>query len=259
MGSTPRSTVVLGEALAVLATLADGTVDAVITDPPYSSGGAYRSDRMAPAREKYQASSILAPRADFTGDNRDQRAYGYWCALWLSECLRVAKPGAPLVVFTDWRQLPTTTDAIQAGGWIWRGIVPWNKTEGARKQRGRFTSQCEFAVWGSSGPMPEERGVGCLPGFISAFPNPREKHHIAGKPIEVMLELVEICEAGGLILDPFCGSGSTGVAALRTGRSFLGVEQIEEHANTARARLEAEAAGLSLEAHRGGQLALGTT
>jgi site-specific DNA-methyltransferase (adenine-specific) len=265
-----------GEALAELAKMPTASVDLLCTDPPYSSGGAFRGDRMASARDKYEQNHVVNKRADFTGDNRDQLSYAYWTALWLSEALRVAKPGAPAILFTDWRQLPTTTNAMQAGGFIWRGIVAWDKTAGCRPQMGRFASQCEFAVWGSAGPMPDERGVGCLPGFfatpeqldidddldgvlppsVSVFPDPRHKHHIAGKPVALMVELLKICEPGGLVLDPFAGSGSTGVAALRTGRRFVGVEMLDEHIRKARKRLAAEAAGVSLEAHEAGQIAL---
>src|SRR5262245_19338692 len=103
-----RWALVEGEALSVLRELPDACVDAVVTDPPYSSGGAYRGDRTASTGEKYVQNGTLTVRPSFGGDNRDQRAFGYWCALWLAECLRIAKPGAPICVFTDWRQLPTT-------------------------------------------------------------------------------------------------------------------------------------------------------
>lgn len=105
-----------GEALAVLRTLPDASADALICDMPYSSGGAFRGDRMASTDEKYVQYESQGRRPDFAGDNRDQRSFAYWCALWMSECLRIAKPGALGAVFTDWRQLPTTTDAFQAGG-----------------------------------------------------------------------------------------------------------------------------------------------
>ncbi len=136
--------------LARLRDMPDACVDAVITDAPYSSGGFTRGDRMAAPSAKYEQSGQKLERVDFAGDNRDQRSFGYWCALWLAECLRIARPGSPICLFTDWRQLPTTTDALQAGGWVWRGILPWDKTEGARPMRGRFTAQCEYVVWGSA-------------------------------------------------------------------------------------------------------------
>lgn len=141
------------------------------------------------------------------------------------------------MLFTDWRQLPATTDALQAGGWVWRGIVPWYKPS-ARPQAGRFTSQCEYVVWGSKGPMPMDYtpGVKTLPGFYQASP-PRERDHQTQKPMDVMRALVRIAEAGGLILDPFAGSGTTLVAAKEEGYRAIGCEMVATHCEIAARRL----------------------
>lgn len=213
-----------GDSLAFLKTLETGSVDAVITDPPYSSGGAFRGDRMTETASKYVQGGTDIERANFNGDNRDQRAYGYWCALWLGECLRVARVGAPICLFTDWRQLPTTTDALQAGGWVWRGVVPWNKTEAARPLYGRFRPQCEYVVWGSNGPMPLNDGGEALPGFFTYVVKQSEKFHMTGKPPSLMSDILRITKPGETILDPFMGSGTTGVACLLNHRSFIGIE-----------------------------------
>lgn len=218
-----RATLRLGNALALLSNLPDGAVDAVIADPPYSSGGAMRSDRTgSSSRTKYTSSDAQHTLEAFSGDNRDQRGYRYWSALWLAEALRVTRTGGVCIVWTDWRQLPVTTDAIQAGGWVWRGIVPWSKVN-YRPQMGRFGAACEYVVWGSNGPMSERTDVGCLPGFYEAMP-PRDRVHITQKPLDVMRGMVRICPPGGLVLDPFAGSCTTGVAALIEGRRFLGFE-----------------------------------
>lgn len=232
------TTLYQADALAVLADLPTASVDALITDPPYSSGGMMRSDRMGSTTSKYvQSDSSNRDLAEFTGDNRDQRSYAYWCALWLAEARRVVKVGGVALLFTDWRQLPATTDALQAGGWVWRGIVPWYKPS-ARPQGGRFTAQCEYVVWGSNGPMSVEMvaGVKVLPGFYQASP-PRERDHQTQKPIDVMRALCRIADDGGTILDPFAGSGTTLVAAKEEGYRAIGVEQIAAHCDTASKRL----------------------
>jgi site-specific DNA-methyltransferase (adenine-specific) len=195
-------------------------------------------------------------RPDFAGDNRDQHAFLAWCALWMSECLRVAKPGSPICVFSDWRQLPSVTDAIQMAGWIWRGVLVWDKTEAARPCMGRFSSQCEYVVWGSAGPMPERADIGVLHGVIREPVTRSDKHHIAGKPTPVMKDIARICPSDGVIVDPFAGSGTTGVGALLVGRRFIGIELIEEYARVARERLAATENGVSLEEYRAGQMAL---
>jgi site-specific DNA-methyltransferase (adenine-specific) len=238
--------VIQGDCLDVLRGMPDASVDAIVADPPYSSGGAFRSDRTAAPSSKYSPNTEAGRYGDFAGDNRDQRAYGYWCALWLAECLRIVKPGGSCSLFTDWRQLPTTTDALQAGGWVWRGIAVWDKTESARPAKGRYRNQCEYVVWGSRGPLGTEvgttdDGVACLPGVWRKSMAGLEKDHVAQKPVEVLGGVVAICPKGGTILDPFCGSGTTGVACMQTGRNFIGIELDAGYCDIARRRI-AEAA-----------------
>jgi site-specific DNA-methyltransferase (adenine-specific) len=228
-------TIYHGDAMAVLRELPSESVDCIITDPPYSSGGMYRGDRAASTTAKYVQSGQVLQHGDFAGDNRDQRAYLAWCSLWLAECLRIAKPGAVCALFTDWRQLPITTDALQAGGFIWRGIGAWDKTEAARPMKGRYRNQCEYLVWGSRGGMADAGP--CLPGVWRVTVGGSEKHHIAGKPEKLMQMLVEICPPGGTVLDPFCGSGTTLKAAKQTGRRAVGIEIGEQWATVARDRL----------------------
>jgi site-specific DNA-methyltransferase (adenine-specific) len=214
-------TIYHGDALAVLRELPSESVDCIITDPPYSSGGMYRGDRAASTTAKYVQSGQVLQHGDFAGDNRDQRAYLAWCSLWLAECLRIAKPGAVCALFTDWRQLPITTDALQAGGFIWRGIGAWDKTEAARPMKGRYRNQCEYLVWGSRGGMADAGP--CLPGVWRVTVGGSEKHHIAGKPEKLMQMLVEICPPGG--------------TAKETGRRAVGIEIGEQWATVARDRL----------------------
>jgi site-specific DNA-methyltransferase (adenine-specific) len=156
-------------------------------------------------------------------------------------------------MFTDWRQLPSTTDAVQAGGWVWRGIVVWDKTEGCRPSMGRFAAQSEYVVWGTAGPSRDRKDVGCLWGVIRERVRSADKHHVTGKPTRVLQRLVRICPRDGIVLDPFAGSGTTGVAALLEGRRFVGVELTEEYCAIARQRLEATEANVSVEKLRAGQ------
>lgn len=236
--SDDRATLYRGDALAVLQSLPDASVDALVTDPPYSSGGMVRGDRVGnDVKAKYSGSYGKQPdHAEFSGDNRDQRAYGYWCALWLSECLRVIKPGGLALLFTDWRQLPTTTDALQAGGFVWRGIVPWAKPT-SRPMPGGFSSSCEYVVWGSSGPMERDYTGGVyLPGFFQAAA-PREREHLTQKPVDVMRDMLKVVPEGGTVLDLFMGSGTTGVAAMLERRRFIGSELTPHYAEVAERRI----------------------
>ena len=160
--SSGNVTLFHGDALRVLTTLTDASVDAVLTDPPYSSGGQSMSARQADPAQKYQQSGTKRQYPPMLGDNKDQRSWILWSTLWLSECWRIAQDGAPLMVFTDWRQLPALTDAVQAAGWAWRGIVAWDKRS-ARPQIGRFRQQCEYVLFASKGRFAAPTRA-CLPG-----------------------------------------------------------------------------------------------
>jgi len=238
-----------GDALRVLADMPDASVDALITDPPYSSGGMVRGDRNQPTEQKYRGwsqnadGSSRAPTATyagFTGDTRDQRGYAYWFALWAGECLRIAKPGAHFITFTDWRQLPTTTDAVQAAGWVWRGVAVWDKGIG-RPMRGRFRNHVEYLIWATNGPVAEED---CYLDsvFRVAPPRPNTRQHLTEKPVRLLRHLMPLVPQGGVVLDPFMGSGTTGVAALAEGRRFVGVEMTQHYYDVATRRI-ATAAG----------------
>lgn len=222
-----------GESLAFMRSLPPGSVDGVITDPPYSSGGQFRGDRVNGTEAKYGGSEFAGDHDEFAGDSRDQKAYMLWTSIWVSEAMRVCKSGAPFAAFTDWRQISATIDAVQAGGAVFRGVFVWDKTEGARPVLGRPRNQCEFAVWGSFGAMP--LGGPAIPGCVTQSVG--EKFHRTGKPVKVMRELVRMIPAGGIVLDPFCGSGSTGVAAIAEGRRFVGAEMVGQIHSTAVERL----------------------
>ncbi|MGK4581643.1 DNA-methyltransferase [Kitasatospora sp. HPMI-4] len=230
-----------GDALTRLAAIPSNSVDCVITDPPYNSGGRTTQERTGrTARAKYTSADAAHTLADFPGENKDQRSYTYWLSQLLAESYRATKNGGVALVFTDWRQLAATSDALQAGGWIWRGALAWYKPA-ARPQKGRFTQNCEFVLWGSKGPIDGDAHPVYLPGLYTASQPRSGRVHITQKPVSVMRELVKICKPGGTVLDFCAGSGSTGVAAIMEGRNFVGVEVTSHYAEIAEHRLaEAE-------------------
>jgi site-specific DNA-methyltransferase (adenine-specific) len=241
-----------GDALRVLAGLPNESIDLVLADPPYSSGGAFRGDRAQGTGTKYISSDSASQSIeDFTGDVRDQRSYLAWSTLWLSEAYRVLRSGRACAVFTDWRQLPITTDALQAGGFVWRGVCVWDKI-GGRPLAGIANGQAEYVVWGTRGAVDLGHDV-YLPNIIRAStPRAERGLHQTPKPLELLAKLVTLAPPGGVVLDPFTGSGSTLVAARRTGRRGVGVELSHVHAETARLRVIGETAQLNWDDDLGG-------
>lgn len=225
-----------GDCILWLRSLDPGSADALITDPPYSSGGAFRADRAGTTGDKYgKTGGHMQSLPDFHGDNRDQRSFLAWSHLWLSAAYDALRDGAFVALFTDWRQLPVMSDALQSGGFVWRGVFVWHKPN-ARPQRGRPASAAEYVVWGSKGTMPMEGDT--HPGLIAAHP-PRgdSREHQTEKPLEVLRPLVRVVPARGVVLDPFAGSGSLGEACALEDRQYLGCELSAHYAGRANARV----------------------
>jgi len=239
--------VIQGDALRVVPGLPAGAYNLIATDPPYSSGGLFRSDRAVVPLKKYLPDEYHAKYQNmgFSGDNLDQRSWTRWTMEWMGDLLRVAAPGAVLMVFIDWRNLPAMTDAIQGGGWVWRGILPWSKTAAARPHKGYFRNQCEFVLHATAGPLPGEQThaaeVPCLEGFFVYPITNKDKHHPTGKPTALMRDLLAVCPKGGRVLDCFAGSGTTGVAAAQLGLEATLIEKDDHHIETIRRRLVDEA------------------
>lgn len=243
------------EAVKLINALANDSIDALITDPPYSSGGALTAQRKKAPEQKYQQGGQTKTYPTFSGDVRDQRSYEKWLIYWLSDAWPKLKDGAIVAVFTDWRQYPVTAEALQIAGYQWLGVVTWDKTEAARPQLDRFRNQAEYCliarkllftpvdikqkyiIWGCKGSLPKNRGVGVLPGVYRHYLNPNEKQHMTAKPVELMRQIVKITTPGGVILDPFAGSGSTLVAASIEGYQYIGGDIIVHNVEQTNQRL----------------------
>lgn len=233
-----------GEAFAWLRAVPDACADLILTDVPYSSGGAFRGDRNKSTDEKYTNTENQGRRPDFEGDVRDQRGFMAWCSLWMFEALRITKPGGLFATFIDWRMLPILTDAVQSAGWVWRGVAVWDKTEGSRPSIGGMRAQCEFIVWASAGARGTTDDIRegypdapALPGCFRYVVKQADKYHQTGKPTPLLSDLVALAPPGGLIVDPFAGSFTTGVAGVAAGRRVMGCELVGEYCVVARDRM----------------------
>lgn len=224
--------------------------DALISDPPYCSGAAGTSVGADPAK-KYCHSGNTLGRPSFGGDFRDQRSFKYWCSLWIGQALRACRDTAYGLIFTDWRQLATMIDALQAGGFCFKGLISWDKGRGSRApHKGFFRHQCEYIPWGTKGAVPRLTDRGPFDGCYQFPVLQRDKHHMTGKPTALMQKLVQCVPVGGISLDPFCGSGTTLVASALEGRQGIGFEASEEYCEIAARRIEAAQRGELLKFER---------
>jgi site-specific DNA-methyltransferase (adenine-specific) len=238
-------TIYHGEASDVMSSLPEGCVDVLLTDPPYSSGGMFRSDRAGDPAVKYRGwtrkedGSRRPPTAEygsFGGDNLDQWAWIRWVSGWSRDCLKVVRPGGHSFMFTDWRQLPAATDAAQFGGWTWQGLIVWDKGVG-RPMRGRFRNHLEYIVWSVHGAMSDRTEH--YPSTLISVPTVgAEREHVTQKPVELLERLLLVVpHHPPPILDPFMGAGSTLVAARKLGCRAIGIDLDERYCEIAAKRL----------------------
>ena len=108
-------------------------------------------------------------------------------------------------------------------------------------------NECEYAVWATTGAIDRTPVAGAkyLPGaYKFAAPSSEGRIHSTQKPLDLIKALMEIADEGAIVLDPFMGSGTTAVAAIETGRHFIGYELSPEYCALANERVaRAKSAG----------------
>ena len=178
-----------GDCLEVLPTLAAGSVDAVVTDPPYPNTSGHFIDSIPAAKEFLAAAEY-------------ETVLTFW-----SEIDRPSVP-LPLVAVHIWHR-------PNVNGKVYEPIYHF-AMDGV-KRRSEIRAQAVPFQVGSAADYNE---------------------HPTCKPVDTMAWLLGKTE--GTIFDPFMGSGTTGVACVRTGRRFIGCEISEEYFDIARKRIQAE-------------------
>ena len=205
----PINEIICGDCLEVMRGMEADSVDAVVTDPPYGIGE---------SNEKYLMRGLLASPTDFGHYEWDNKIIG---VEYFVEIFRVSRQQ---VIF---------------GGNYYSHVLPprscwlvWDKDNGATD-----FADCELA-WTSLKKAVRRmrwRWNGMLQEDMA---NKEHRVHPTQKPIAVMAWAISfVTPPHGLVLDPFCGSGTTCVAAKREGFNYIGIELSEEYCEIARNRV----------------------
>lgn len=215
------------------------TFDFIFADPPYflSNGGfSVKSGKQ-----------VSVNKGDW------DKSYGYETDFqfhynWIKECQRLLKPNGTIAISGTRHSIYKCATALELLGFRILNEIVWFKPNGAPNLGGRnFAESHETIVWASKNPKSKHTfNYLAMKNYESAsdtFKKPgrqmrdvwvipmtpaREKtfgKHPTQKPLELMLRLIAAStQPGDNILDPFCGSGTTGVAAKILGRNFSGIE-----------------------------------
>jgi site-specific DNA-methyltransferase (adenine-specific) len=209
----------LGDCLEIMRGMPDHSVDLVLTDPPYKVsqkyGGGVDADNLA------AVSSIL---------------------LVMPEISRILKPDRFAAVFYDNRILPFLFEAIRGTRLVYRKQLFLYRRWGiANRWIGwmQCTDPCCLFVNGFDKPFaPAIKGKVKHDTYTKAKPEEESTGHPAQKPLEMVEDLVTwLSDEGDVVVDPFMGSGTTGVACVKLGRRFIGFDNNKEYFNMTQKRI----------------------
>lgn len=219
-----------GNCIELLDNIKENSIDMVLIDPPYSSGGMFSGDRKKSTKEKYTDDDYNGASRfeNFSGDNMDMLALQNFLTLIFIKIRNTMKEGKGIFCFIDWRNITAVINSIQMAGFIYRGILVWNKGN-SRNIQNRFRNDCEFVVWGTNGPDDggNYKEIRFISGncFSVSSVQSKDKNHQTEKPVELLKKILVYSRENDTVLDCFCGSGSTAVACVETGRKFVCMEQ----------------------------------
>jgi modification methylase len=253
--SPDRDRILVGDCVAEMAKLAAESVDLVFADPPYNLQ--LRGDLKRPDDS----------RVDAVDDDWDKfssfAAYDDFTRAWLLACRRLMKPAATLWVIGSYHNIFRVGSILQdLGFWILNDVI-WRKSNPMPNFRGRrFTNAHETLIWAARGAGAKAytfnyealkagnddvqvRSDWTLPlctGEERLKDAAGKKLHPTQKP-ETLLARVILSSSrpDDLVLDPFCGTGTTGAVAKRLRRRFIGIERDGGYAAAAARRIAATA------------------
>ena len=202
-----------GDCLNELKNIEDNTVDLLLTDPPYGTNDKYGKN--------IKRGSAITNFSVMEWDRNLPLEY-------LNECFRIMKDDTWGVVFTDKKEITTIWNYVEKIGFSPRNTFYWIKTNKAPVPNSNFKSSVEVCIVFTKGKTNKkwQRGGTENNYFMSPFVLGKESvNHPTQKPESLMSYFINLLSAeGDVILDPFMGSGTTGVSSIKHGRRFIGIE-----------------------------------
>ena len=201
--------------------LSDNSIDCLVTDPPYKivSGGCTKPLGGVLGSV---TSGILNRNINNvkTGSLFDYNSLSF--AEWMPEVYRVLKPKSHAYIFISGRRLNELTNEALKTGFIWQNLLVWKKQNVTPNKW--YMNQCEFILMLRKGGAKNINDMGsttCL-----EFLNPTgNKTHPTEKPVDLLKHLIlNSTKENETVLDPFMGTGNTGIACIDTNRNFIGFE-----------------------------------
>ena len=205
-----------GDCLEVMKEIPDGSVDMVLADPPYGMG--YQSNYRKQKYRKIENDEALN-----------------WLDYFINECFRVSSEGSAHYFFCSFHNIDKFKQSIEKKFKV-KNFLVWEKNNTSMGDlKGDFAPKVEFVIFATKGRALIR---GKRDPNIFKFKRTGNKFHPTQKPVDLCEYLIgKFSDSGGVILDPFMGSGTTGVAAKNLSRRFIGIELDEEYFKIAARRI----------------------
>ena len=206
-----------GDCLELLKDISDGSVDMVLTDPPY--GIAFKSNHR---KKKYN---------EIKNDKSLE-----WLEKYVCECFRILKHNTAVYFFCSWHNVDVFKQAIEKKFKI-KNILIWEKNNTSMGDlKASYAPKYEMIIFA-------HKGRKLLNGFryadIIKANRTGNKLHPTEKPVDLLeLFIKNSSDENAVVFDGFMGSGSTGVACVNTGRNFIGMELDPGYFEIAKKRIE---------------------
>lgn len=206
-------------------------VNHIITDPPYNIS------------QDNSFSTMKNPRKGINFGNWDKNFDLY---SWISDYSQLLEKNGSMIIFCSYRFMSYIIDKLESSGLTVKDIIIWKKSNPMpRNIERRYVQDTEFAIWAvnkkAKWVFNKPTNIPYLrPSYETSIVSGKERtNHPTQKSLKLMEELIKIhTNSNDTILDPFMGSGSTGVASIKNGRKFIGIELDKEYFDIAAKRLK---------------------
>ena len=214
-----KDRIILGDCLDVMQEFPDSCIDCIITDPPYSVGTTSTGGK---------------------GDWHDNNLIRPFFKQLFKEYKRLLKYGAEFYINTDWRTYPFLYPLLYDAGLVIKNCIVWDYEWIKAGSHYRFSH--EFIIYGFSGKNKRSFNAAKRDVWrIKPINYTGDKLHQAEKPVELIVEMINnSTKESDLVLDTFCGSGTTAIGCIKTGRHYIGIEINEKYFDIAESRIAQE-------------------
>lgn len=222
-----------GDAYKLIKELPDNSIDLILTDPPYNISKYSTGNIILPGREAINNDLALWDNVEFDPNSL------------VDDFLRVLKPTGNLFAFTSYNMIGKWHTAFDSCFDTFQFMI-WHKTNPTPKIfKAGFLNSCEMIIccwnkghtWNFSSQNEMHNFIECP--ICMGKERIKAPKHPTQKPLKVLEKIISIASApNDIILDPFMGVGSTGVAGLKLGRRFVGYEMEDIYFEAAKLRIE---------------------